>query len=400
LTGEGLTLGEWGGIGEFHQNGKTLVVLNDLTLGRQNDPDNGGPGQGHYWMEADQDGNQPSLNTGFTNIGSRGIGIFDQSAGVHTVASDFRLGEISGSSGTYNLGGTGQLNIGGFMRIGDAGQGIFNQNGGDVVVTGAGGEGVTVAYQPGGQGAYNMSKGSLTAGLITNNGHFTVQNGGTIEQPILINGNVNNNGVFNVHEAVVNFNGVFTNNNEFHSDPAVMNFNDLIITPAGYLTAQSGDAYHVAGAFESRSALPDLYMVRNGQLIFSDGAHSVAFNSQNLGALASAYANNFAWGYVDFGKGSFTLTGDSGALYTGLIAQDSLLLNGNIITSVSGDNDIFYLAKNENGTLNDWLGGNTYSFTSGTGQLKPVGVVPEPLSCLLFLLGAGAFVGGSRLRKI
>jgi hypothetical protein len=83
---------------------------------------------------------------------------YNQSAGTNTCGGNLYLGEGSGSSGTYNLSGTGNLLLHGFVDVGDGGVGVFNQTGGTASVAS-----VLLGYgQVGGEGTYNLSGGTLT----------------------------------------------------------------------------------------------------------------------------------------------------------------------------------------------------------------------------------------------
>ncbi|MFH0828524.1 MAG: PEP-CTERM sorting domain-containing protein, partial [Candidatus Omnitrophota bacterium] len=374
LTGGGLTLGEWGGVGRFTQSGG-VVRVTDFDLGRQNDSSNGGPGQGYYYMypAADPAYPHPELYVDNSNIGTRGIGVFEQNAGWHEVEGNMVLGVEAGSEGTYNLNG-GSLTVGGTLTV------------------------KQTLSQPG-AGTFNMAGGALTAGTIVNNDLFNVHDAGNLMSPLLIRGDIENNGEFRVTNAVVNFEGEFINNANFISNPSVMAFDNLEITSDGFIHAGL-DEYHINGSFQNKSTKNmdgTEWFTRNAQLIFSPGSHEAMFNSQDLGALESAYNNNFAWGNVDFGGADFTLLaqgGDSwGALYTGTVGGLNIE-NGIIQNEFIGNSNIYYLAQ-----YNPLLGGKSYDFVSGSGKFIPVNVVPEPISSALFLLGAGALAGVRRLRS-
>lgn len=306
---------------------------------------------------------------GFTVIGGKdygpvGTGEFNQYGGAHNTGGLF-LADTAGSLAIYNLYA-----------------GTLNSAWGTVI-------------NP--EGIFNQSGGRIYSGPITNNGQFNVFNGGTERDPILINAEITNNNGFSVHNAYVNFNGTFTNNANFTSDPAVMTFSDFIIGTNGVVKAGL-DEFHVNGNFSNSSTKNTEWFTRNAQLFFSDGEHTVTFNSKDFGlpALESQYDNNFAWGTVDFGGGTFTLAkigdGSFNALYTGTIGGISV--NGDILENFTGDTNIYYLTGS-----NSWLGGNTYNFASGSGQLRPAGVVPEPVSFLLFATGGLVLLTARKRRK-
>ena len=71
-----------------------------------------------------------SLNASYQYVGSTGTGTFTQTAGTNSITSNLYVGYNTGSNGTYNLSGTGQLsavseNVGYY-----SGTGTFIQTGG------------------------------------------------------------------------------------------------------------------------------------------------------------------------------------------------------------------------------------------------------------------------------
>ena len=93
-------------------------------------------------------------------VGNSGNGSFNQSGGTN-IGSVLYLGNLSGSSGVYNLSG-GSLSIIGEI-IGDFGSGLFIQTGGIHTVNGN----LSLGISPGGLGTYNQSGGSNTvAGIL------------------------------------------------------------------------------------------------------------------------------------------------------------------------------------------------------------------------------------------
>jgi hypothetical protein len=121
------------------------------------------------------------------------------------------------------------------------------------------------------------------------------------------------------------------------------------------------------------------------------------FNSADKGPYTLGYTENFAWGTVDFGGGTFVLDaqddGTLGALYTGIIA--GIDVSGDYLHNFSGDNNMYYLPD-----FNLWLEGKTYGFAEGKGMLMPARVAPEPVSGTLFLIGgAGLLLRGRSKRR-
>ncbi|MDD5348174.1 MAG: hypothetical protein PHT59_06145 [Candidatus Omnitrophica bacterium] len=361
---DGMAVGEWGGTGNFYQHGGTVNMVNyPLWLARQ-----------------------------------------DNSSGTYTMYDGFL--NVLDEDGDFN----------GDIVVGNRGDGVFNQYGGTVTAV----QNVVISGTPVGNvstGVYNLSGGTLNAHTINNNDRFNYS-GGTLNACIAnsagatvelsgtgtrtINGIVHNYGTFRVTNTNAAVGGEFRNFNALISDAGSQSyFQDLIIEPDGFLQA---GWVSVARDFRSQSTRAIDYQTFNGRLNFTAGAHTVIFNGADVGPdEVLGYQNNFNWGDVNFGGGTFTLlpqdNGTWGALYTGTIQPDSFDfdVSGNNITNiVSGDSNIYYL-----GQYNEWLGWKTYNFADGDtiGQLRPVGVVPEPVSCALFLLGAGALAGARKLRR-
>ena len=63
-------------------------------------------------------------------IGDSGLGTYTQSTAINSVSGSLYLGNLAASSGTYNLSGSGSLNVFASEYVGNAGTGIFTQSGG------------------------------------------------------------------------------------------------------------------------------------------------------------------------------------------------------------------------------------------------------------------------------
>jgi len=159
----GITVGD-SGFGVFDQWGGS-VETNNLYIGRgySSYPDLGG--EGIY-----------NLIGGTLNVNSaeiiggwgEGVGTFNQTGGTHTVKVGtgendyFIIGNWWGTKGTYNLSGsTSVLSVIGNEYVGCAGEGTFNQEGGQHTITGDLIIGEILV--PGVKGEYNLSNGTLTA---------------------------------------------------------------------------------------------------------------------------------------------------------------------------------------------------------------------------------------------
>ena len=111
-----------------------------------------------------------SAFTGY--VGSSGTGTFNQSGGTNNLGSgNLILGNSAGSSGSYNLGGSGVISAG-TESIGSSGTGTFNQSGGTNIVMRMLSFGVS--------GTYNLTGGILLVSGIQGTGTFDV-GGGTLK---------------------------------------------------------------------------------------------------------------------------------------------------------------------------------------------------------------------------
>ena len=152
----GLTIGHDGN-GLFTQSG------GNIDLGANTSPVNFTMGtdlgsQGSYLMN----GSSASLYTyGILEIGSSGIGQFNQTAGSVSTGPNvggigLQLGVNAGGRGTYLLSGASTLTINQQEDVGFNGTGIFNQSGGTHTVNY-----LNIANQPGSAGTYALTAGTL-----------------------------------------------------------------------------------------------------------------------------------------------------------------------------------------------------------------------------------------------
>ena len=111
-------------------------------------------------------------------IGYSGTGSFTQSGGTNSVSGSLYLGYNSGSSGTYNLSGSGLLSAPS-EYIGYSGTGSFTQSGGTNTISGS----LVLGQNAGSTGTYNLNGGLLSlSGLTQGAGSATFNfSGGTLQ---------------------------------------------------------------------------------------------------------------------------------------------------------------------------------------------------------------------------
>jgi uncharacterized protein with beta-barrel porin domain len=211
----GEDIGDAGGKGTFNQTGGTNTVTQRLFVG--SDVFNSGKGgTGAYNLSG---AGSVALDADYEIIGDGGgTGTFTQTGGTNTVATSLFvgsdvLGTGRGGTGTYNLGGTGSLNVSitsvpaSWEYVGvSGGTGTFNQSGGTNTMQG----GIlfvgtdVLGSGKAGTGTYNLSGGLI---LSTRHGVGTNAGPGTGVEAI---GDSGGNGTFNQTGGTNNCNnGVF-----------------------------------------------------------------------------------------------------------------------------------------------------------------------------------------------
>ena len=330
----------------FNHSGIGTHNVNDLALGIYKAPDE--HGQGTYNLQGG------TLNSGFVTVGNAGTGTFNQTGGIHNNSGSIVIANFGGSVGSYNLQG-----------------GALNAT--MIYVNGRG---------TGGDGTLLYSGGDLKAD-IENRGYVELSGPGTRT----IDGNVFNDGTWKVSNTTAVYTGTFTNAHEYRSDPSVNTFFDLVITENGYLVGGAGDQFLIGGKLESHSLQPTLWDTQNAQLFFiGDSGHDFWITGADLGASSAGYIDNFGWGDLELDGETLNLIEGNdtagGALYVGTIsglAFDST--SPNLVTNIHGNGLNVYYAPWSNPGLN----GQTYQLADG-GTLAPV---PEPETWAMLLAGLG-----------
>jgi hypothetical protein len=325
------------------------------------------------------------LSTTCEIVGRSGTGTFTQTGGTNTIAGDLVVGDKSGSTGRYNLSGTGVLISDDDEFVGRDGTGIFTQTGGTNTT-----KDLYIGSQSGGTGTYNLDGGTLTAASIVNNDQFNYS-GGSLSGNVTnnagatfalsgagtrtVNGDVTNDGTVKVAGATdgttVQFTGTFTNNGTLDSDPARLEFyGDFVVGPDGSIHASAGDQYVFYQDFLINSTSTTGWTTSEADLIFiGDGTHQLSFGDLDLMWNSLLLEEGVLLDFI--GTGSFTAS-----LLDGLIIDpDGSIAN---LSASAGFTLLYDPARNP-----DLIG--TYVLPGG-GSLAP-SVIPVPAAVLLELVG-------------
>ena len=122
-------------------------------------------------------------NSGSAYVGYSATGTFRQSGGTNSISGHgLFLGYNPGSSGSYNLGGSGLLHSGGTECVGYSGMGTFTQSGG-VNSTNVNASGLLcLGYNTGSSGNYSLISGQFSGGTeyvgYSGTGIFSQSGGG------------------------------------------------------------------------------------------------------------------------------------------------------------------------------------------------------------------------------
>jgi outer membrane autotransporter protein len=370
------------GRGTFTQSGGSHSVAVDLILG-----DNSGS-QGTYNLSGGSLLLAATFAPSTAYVGNSGTGIFNQSGGTNTVTGDLILGNSSRGIGIYNLGGGSLLITGpvgsGNANIGYSGIGVFYQTGGTHTVTGA----MTLAVNPGSQGFYNLSGGTLTVdnNIYLNAGGFFNQTGGTLSYPEFHHqGGTVLNYLVNQSSYIYN-SGLFSGR--------LLNYGSGSVTFNANFAAANGLAHH-----------------SSNEITLAAG-RSLTFNGQGLevdqGAVFSQTGGNLSTSYTIIGNagvGTFHQNGGSHTINNTLILAansgsiGTYNLGGGILTAGN-------IIVNTGGVLNQTGGslvpGNTFTVGSGGTFNQNNGIVGGSSNTIiitegLFNLNDGIFRPGNSM---
>src|SRR3972149_3600340 len=183
-----------------------------------------------------------TLSTSFSAfIGYTGTGTFTQTGGTNSI-STLVLGNISGSSGSYELSGTGQLSAN-TEYIGNLGTATktFTQTGGTNTISST----LYLGYTSGSSGSYELSStGQLSAVFeyIGRSGTGTFEQTGGINTATYIQ--INTNGTYTLTGGTLNINGGFVNQGilDLSNSSMVINVSSSIVNLSGTILATTGNA--------------------------------------------------------------------------------------------------------------------------------------------------------------
>ena len=323
LSGSGsLTAGTenigYSGTGAFTQSGGTHTINNNLTLGSDS------TGSGIYNLSGG------TLNVGGDIVNGTGSSTFNLDGGALNVTGSsisldfFRIGNASGSNGSFTL-GSGKTLTAVTEVIGYSGTGSFTQSGGTHTVSGN----LNLGYNSGSNGTYNLNAGSLLNGGneyigFSGTGNFT-QSGGThtVGTYLFLGYNYGSTGSYTLSGGTLNVAadiGDYAGNGTFNLDGGTLNVTGSFIDVANF---RLGNA---AGS--------------NGNFMLASG--------KTLMAGTEVIGNN--------GTGTFTNSGGTNTVGTLAINNGTYTLSGGTLTvNTSMDNSgVFELAGGTltgNGTL-------------------------------------------------
>jgi len=280
---------------------------------------------------------------------------------------------------------------------------------------------LTIAFDPGASGTYDLQGGTLSVGGIINNDTFN-WTGGTLNynSPLTI-GTAGPLGAALVLDSDMALNtpaetiaaaGTLTQtggnhtvtgelrvDGTYHLTGGDVTVSDWTIGLAGKVSGGAGDVFKVDHSFSNHSVQKTSWDTELAELLLSGSFMTMELAGADYGADYAGYTDNFAWGIFHIGSAITELiirdgvTGNRGAaLYVGLFEIDGGLTD---LSKIFSDYNIYYDAAL---TGNGWLGGKSYAL-NGSGSLMPVSSVPEPTSMLLIGTGLIGLIGRGRTKR-
>lgn len=225
-------------------------------------------------------------------------------------------------------------------------------------------------------------------------GLLTVRN-----EQTLITGLFVNDGTIQTIGGQVIFEGGLVNNGAYFSDPSVSTFSELVVGAAGWIDAEAGDRFVLAGDFLNHSGRADAWDTSAARLVFTGpGEHGFHLAGADLGASTRGLAGNFAWAALEIEPGTALALQDGNddlgaALYLGALTGAQIA--GDSVTNLRGNG--FNVYYDPAAAANAYLGGRDYRLQDG-GSLLALAPVPEPGTHALWLAGVGVL--GWRMRQL
>ncbi|HEX4053872.1 MAG TPA: NF038122 family metalloprotease [Tepidisphaeraceae bacterium] len=365
---------------------------------------------------------------GYEEVGSLGVGTFNQSGGTNTIDGEngLLLGENIGSNGTYLLSGSGALDVsGGNEMVGIAGTGTLNQSGGSNTISG----GLDIGNQAGALGTYMLS-GSATLSVtdtagetIGDNGTGTfIQTGGTNNASNLfyVGFETGSSGTYTLSGTgalscstteYVGYIGTGSFNQSGGTNTITGNNSLLIGTNVGSVGTYTlsggtlsdggtniGGEYVGYGASGTFTQTGGMNMITGGySLIVGFGGPSGTYNLSGTGELSDnggEYVGYSTTGSLNQSAGTNTITGGYALLVGGFgTATGTYALSGTGALSVSGGEFIGY---SSNGIFNQTGGTNTLtSYSSLFLAFNAGSTGTYTLSGGTATIAGGVYVGGT-----
>jgi hypothetical protein len=373
--------------GIVNLSGGSLTVSGLTTIGAGNNDFVGEPGaKGTF----NQTGGVATLNNfvvGGAGTEAGGTGIVNISAGQMIVHGTMTLAKGAGSSGTFNLSGTGVLTVSIDSVVGLNGIGVFTQSNATSVHSVAGE--LALGVNGGSSGTYTLTNGTVTANLLSiggstdlqtsingGTGVFT-QNGGAVTVGGMGIGQFGGNGRYDLNGGTLNVTGT-----AYVSGNSIGNFNQTggtftadflnvgILAGGTGIYTMTGGTLHTTGSLGvggpsaqgtfTQSGLTAV-QVDSSLFVNNDGTStttggSYAISGGTLSVTGNAYIGNSSGGTPGTG-GLFNQTG-------GVVTLNSQLIIGNI----GGDNGTYNMSS---GTLT--VSANSYIGDAGKGTMNLTG---------------------------
>jgi len=334
-------------------------------------------------------------------IGYSGSGSFTQVGGKNVNNGSFDLGHETGSSGSYTLGGSGQLATG-IQYIGYSGQGSFAQSGGTNSSSGT----VYLGTNASGSGAYTLSGSgvmSTTFEIVGNYGNGTfVQSGGTnsVTNYLYIGNHSGSSGTYSLTGGVLVLGGLFpgAGTSVFNFDGGTMrasrnNTTWFSVLTTAYVRA-GGAIFDVLGFNETI-----------GQRLLHDPALGTVIDGglakSGSGSMTLAAANTYT-GVTIVSSGALVLANSLAVQDSTLDTSGGGILSFGTLTAVTlgGLTGPGTLALSNSASSAVALSvGNNNSNTTYSGKLTGSGSLTKIGSGILLLSGSNTYSGPTTINQ-